>query len=367
MSAKTILIMAGGTGGHIFPGLAIAEALRAEGWRVVWLGNPDGMEARLVPARGFEMEWLRFGALRGKGLLRKLALPARLFAACVQAGRVLRRVRPDLVLGMGGYISFPAGLMAALTRRPLALHEQNAVAGLSNRVLARLADRVLTGFPDVLPHAQWVGNPVRKDILALPQPATRFAGRTGALRLLVVGGSLGAAVLNEVVPQALAKMPIEIRPTVTHQAGEAQIDKLRAAYDAAGVEGELFPFIDDMAKAYADADVVLCRAGALTVAELAAAGVASILVPLPHAVDDHQSANARFLAGQDAAWLVAQAALSPEKLVDILSHASRVDLQRMADRARAAARPQATADLVAVCAALADKGQRGEQARGQQA
>ncbi|MDR2690253.1 MAG: undecaprenyldiphospho-muramoylpentapeptide beta-N-acetylglucosaminyltransferase [Azoarcus sp.] len=358
MNTKTALVMAGGTGGHIFPGIAIAGALRARGWRVVWLGNPDGMEARLVPPRGFEVEWLRFDALRGKGLLRKLLLPFKLLVACARARKVLARVRPDVVLGMGGYISFPAGLMAALTRRPLVLHEQNAIAGLSNRVLARLASCVLTGFPDVLPGARWVGNPVREEILSLPTPAVRLAHCGGPLKLLVLGGSRGAAALNEIVPQALAKIPAEIRPRVVHQAGESQIESLRAAYIAAGVTGELFPFIDDMASAYADADIVLCRAGALTIAELAAAGVASVLVPYPHAVDDHQTINARFLAEREAAWFVPQAVFSPEKLVDILNHAAaaRGYLRRMADSARALARPRATDDVADVCETFVTKG-----------
>ena len=206
---KTLLMMAGGTGGHIFPGIAVAEALKAKGWRIVWMGNPDGMEARIVPDYGYETAWVRFGALRGKGLLRKLLLPLN-----------LRRVRPDVVVGMGGYITFPGGMMAVLLGTPLVLHEQNSVAGLANRVLAKVADRVLSGFPHALKKAGWVGNPVRAEISAVAAPAERFAGREGALRLLVVGGSLGAAVLNETVPQALARIPADQRPQVVHQAGE---------------------------------------------------------------------------------------------------------------------------------------------------
>jgi UDP-N-acetylglucosamine--N-acetylmuramyl-(pentapeptide) pyrophosphoryl-undecaprenol N-acetylglucosamine transferase len=355
---KTVLMMAGGTGGHIFPGIAIADALKGQGWQVVWLGNPDGMEARLVPAHGYQTEWLRFGALRGKGLLRKLALPFKLFSACRQALKVLGRVSPDVVVGMGGYITFPGGMMAGLTGRPLVLHEQNSIGGLANRVLARLADRVLAGFPGGLPQAAWVGNPVRDEIAALAPPAERFAGRSGPLRLLVVGGSLGAAALNDTVPRALALIAPEQRPTVLHQAGEKQLDALRAAYVAAGVEGDLRPFIDDMAGAYAEADLVLCRAGASTVAELAAAGVASVLVPYPHAVDDHQSGNARFLADHDAAYLLPQTALTPGALRDLLTRIERGRLLEMAQNARAVARPHATGDVVKVCEELAGQGQK---------
>jgi UDP-N-acetylglucosamine--N-acetylmuramyl-(pentapeptide) pyrophosphoryl-undecaprenol N-acetylglucosamine transferase len=349
---KTVLVMAGGTGGHIFPGIAIAECLRGRGWDVVWLGNPDGMEARLVPARGYRTEWMRFGALRGKGLLRKLLLPFNLLRGCWQAWRVLARVRPDVVVGMGGYITFPAGLMAALTGRPLVLHEQNSIAGLANKVLARVAARVLTGFPDALPGGRWVGNPVRDEIVAVAAPTKRFIEREGPLHVLVVGGSLGAAALNDAVPRALAMIPSGRRPRLVHQAGEKQIDALRAAYAAAGVEGDLRPFIDDMASAYAEADLVICRAGALTVAELAAAGVASLLVPFPYAVDDHQTSNATFLSTREAAWLIPQTALKPEKLAEILSNLERGQLLHMAEKARAQARPLAAAEVADVCEEL---------------
>jgi len=346
---KTALIMAGGTGGHIFPGIAIAEALRERGWEIVWLGNPDGMEARLVPQRGYRAEWLRFGALRGKGLARKLMLPVNLASGCWQALQVLRRVRPDVVVGMGGYITFPAGLMAALSGRKLVLHEQNSIAGLANKVLAKFARRVLTGFPDVLAHGQWVGNPVRAEIVAVPPPAERFAAREGRLKLLVVGGSLGAAVLNDVVPKALALLPPATRPSVVHQAGEKQIAALKAAYAEAGIDGDLRPFIDDMAAAYAEADLVICRAGALTVAELTAAGVASVLVPFPFAVDDHQTGNARFLSEREAAWLLPQPELNPERLAAFLGEAERGELLRRAENARALARPQAAVEVAKVC------------------
>jgi len=350
---KTLLVIAGGTGGHIFPGLAVAQVLRDRGWRVVWMGNRGGMEAELVPRHGYDMEYIRFSALRGKGLLRKLLLPVNLLRGFWQALRALRRVRPDVVLGMGGYVTFPGGMMAALLGRPLVLHEQNAVAGLANRILSGVADRVLSGFPGVLKKAEWVGNPVRADIAALPAPAGRYASRQGSLQLLVVGGSLGAAVLNQVLPQALARIDAARRPRVIHQAGARQIDALREGYAAAGVDADILPFIDDMAACYGRADLVICRAGALTVAELAAAGVASVLVPLPHAVDDHQSVNARFLADGGAAVLLPQAQLDADSLAKLLMDFDREQLLGMAEKARALARPAATATVADVCEALA--------------
>lgn len=353
MSARTLMVMAGGTGGHIYPGIAVAEELRARGWRVVWLGNPDGMEARIVPPRGYDMEWLRFGALRGKGIVRKLMLPVNLLSGFWQALRVMRRVRPDVVLGMGGYISFPGGMMAALIGRPLVLHEQNSVAGLANKVLAGVADRVLTGFPDALRKAEWVGNPVRREIAAVEPPTQRFAAREGAMRVLVVGGSLGATALNNIVPQALARLRKEDRPVVTHQAGRTQIDALRAAYASAGVDGELLDFIEDMDARYAAADLVICRSGAITVAELAAVGAASLLVPFPSAVDDHQTHNAGFLADRGAAMLLPQRELDAERLAGILKGLDRGRLAGMAVRARELARPDAAVAVADACEALA--------------
>ncbi len=349
----TLMVMAGGTGGHIYPGLAVADALRDRGWRVVWMGNPEGMEARIVPASGYEVAWVRFAALRGKGLLRKLLLPLNLLRGFAQAFGQIRRVKPDVVLGMGGYVTFPGGMMASLLGRPVVVHEQNSVAGLANKVLAGVADRVVTGFPDVLKKGEWLGNPVRADITAVAPPAERFAGRSGPLRVLVVGGSLGATALNETVPQALALLDPAERPLVTHQAGTKQIDALRAGYQAAHVDGELLPFIDDMADRYADADLVICRAGALTVAELAAAGVASVLVPYPHAVDDHQTGNARFLAEAGAAVLMPQTELTPQRLAALLQQMNRERLLAMAVKARECAKPDATARVADVCAGLA--------------
>jgi UDP-N-acetylglucosamine--N-acetylmuramyl-(pentapeptide) pyrophosphoryl-undecaprenol N-acetylglucosamine transferase len=351
--ARTIMIMAGGTGGHVFPALAVAETLRASGWRVVWLGARTGMEATLVPARGFEVAWIRFSGLRGKGLVAKFLLPLNLLIAFLQSARAIFVQRPHVVLGMGGYISFPGGMMASLLNRPLAIHEQNSIAGLANRVLAHIADRVLVAFPGALAKGEFVGNPVRTEILRIPPPGERFANRGGPLRILVVGGSLGAAALNDVVPKALARMPEAARPIVTHQSGAKHIVTLRANYAAAGVTADLVPFIEDMAAAYAGADLVICRAGATTVAELAAAGVASLLVPFPFAVDDHQTTNARYLADRGAALLEQHAALTPERLEQILRRLTRDELRRMAEHARAAAKPDATEAVARACRELA--------------
>jgi UDP-N-acetylglucosamine--N-acetylmuramyl-(pentapeptide) pyrophosphoryl-undecaprenol N-acetylglucosamine transferase len=346
---RTILVMAGGTGGHVFPALAVASELRAAGWRVVWLGSRNGMEATLVPQQGYAVEWVRFAGLRGKGVLRMLLLPANLLLAFWQSAKAIFRVRPDVVLGMGGYISFPGGMMAVLLNRPLVVHEQNSIAGLANRVLAQVADRVLCGFPNVLKKSVWLGNPVRADITALPPPEQRFAGRAGPMRLLVIGGSLGAQALNELVPQALALIPAGERPAVTHQAGAKHLEGLTGHYRSAGVEGELLTFIDDMAARYSEADLVICRAGALTVAELSAAGVASILVPFPHAVDDHQTHNARFLSEAGAAVLVQQRDLTARGLADQLLAFTRETLLAMASKARALGKPDAAAAVARVC------------------
>ena len=351
MMKKTLLVMAGGTGGHVFPGLAVADTLRDRGWNVVWMGNPDAMEGKLVPARGYEMAGLRFGALRGKGLVRKLLLPFNLLSGFIQAWKHIRRVRPDVVLGMGGYISFPGGMMAVLAGCPLVVHEQNSIAGLANRVLAKVADRVVCGFPDALRKGAWVGNPVRADIAALPPPAERFVERPAPLRLLVLGGSLGAAAINEIVPQGLSLIPASERPLVVHQAGARHIEQLQANYAAAGVQAECVAFIEDMAGAYAWADLVLCRAGALTVAELAAAGVASILVPFPHAVDDHQTANARFLARVGGAVLLPQSELTPES-VSLVRNYTRSQMLQMAEKARSLAKPEAAETVARACEEL---------------
>jgi len=353
MSQKTALIMAGGTGGHIFPGLAVAQALRARGWRVHWLGTPGSMESRIVPPQGFAFEAIDFSGVRGKGLATLALLPLRLLRAFWQALAVVRRVRPDVVLGMGGYVTFPGGMMAVLAGKPLVLHEQNSVAGMANKVLAGVADRIFTAFPGVLKKGQWVGNPLREAFLAQPAPAARFAGRSGPLRLLVVGGSLGAKALNEIVPQALALMPEAARPQVTHQSGAAQIDALRAHYAAAGVQADLTPFIDDTASAFAQADVVVCRAGASTVTELAAVGAAAVFVPFPAAVDDHQTTNAQFLVQAGGGWLVPQRDLTPGGLAQMLQNMERPALVQRAQNAKNMQKTEATAAVVAACEELA--------------
>lgn len=351
--SRSVLIMAGGTGGHIFPALAVADQLRERGWTIVWLGSKAGMESTLVPQHGYEIEWLRFSGLRGKGVVRALLLPLNLLIAFWQAARVIFRRRPDVVLGMGGYVSFPGGMMAAFLARPLVLHEQNAVSGLANKVLSMVADRILVAFPDALKNAQWTGNPVRREIAQLPAPEVRFRHRDGSLNVLVIGGSLGAQILNETVPRALALIEQAQRPQVTHQAGAKHLAALEAAYRAAGVSAITRAFIVDMAQAYAAADVVICRAGALTVSELAAAGVASVLVPLPSAVDDHQSVNARYLAGQSAAILLPQSELTPGKLAELLLGFTREKLLEMASRARALGKPDAARVVAEHCVALA--------------
>jgi UDP-N-acetylglucosamine--N-acetylmuramyl-(pentapeptide) pyrophosphoryl-undecaprenol N-acetylglucosamine transferase len=348
---KTVLIMAGGTGGHIFPGLAVAEQMRAAGWEVVWMGARGGMEERLVPKHGYRTAWIRAKAARGKGLVQKLLLPANLLYSFWESARYMRSLKPSVVLGLGGYVAFPGGMMASLFNRPLALHEQNAIAGLANRVLAQVSDKVMVAFPDALKGGEWTGNPVRNDIAAMAPPEKRFEGRTGKLRILVVGGSLGAQALNDAMPKALALL--EDQPIVVHQAGEKHIDQLRANYAAAGVQGELVAFIDDMARRYAEADLVVCRAGAVTIAELSAGGMASILVPFPHAVDDHQTANAKFLSERGAALLIQQRDLSTEKLAALLRSLNREKLLEMAKKARALGKPDAAQIVARRCMEIA--------------
>lgn len=354
--SKCALIMAGGTGGHIFPGLAVAQALRESGWQVHWLGGPaPSMESQLVPARGFAFEAVDFSGVRGRGVMTLALLPLRLLRACWQSIRVVRRVKPDVVVGLGGYITVPAGMMSALLGKPLIVHEQNSVAGMANKWLARLAAKVFTAFPKVIEKALWIGNPLRAAFIGRPDPAVRFAARRGPLRILVLGGSQGAKALNDVVPRALALMPEPARPKVTHQSGEKQIDELRANYAAARVQAELTPFIDDTAQAFADADLVICRAGASTVTEIAAVGAAAVFVPFPFAVDDHQTANARFLVDQGGGWLVPQKEFTPDWLARMLQTAERPSLLAAAVAARKMAKIGATQGIVAACESLLGK------------
>jgi len=348
---RLVLIMAGGTGGHVFPALALARLLRAASHEVVWLGTQRGLEARVVPAENIAIEWLSMSGLRGKGLVTLLAAPFKLLWSIWQALGVMRRRRPALVVGFGGFVTGPGGVAAWLTRRPLMIHEQNAIAGYSNRLLAHLTRNVLAAFPTAFPagvEARVVGNPVRADIVMQPPPADRFARREGALRLLVVGGSLGASRLNSVVPFAIEQSGLQLH--VRHQAGERGIDAARAAYEEAGVTAEVAPFINDMAAAYADADLVICRAGALTISELAAVGVAAILVPFPAAVDDHQTVNAQYLVREGAAVLIADRDLTPARLAaELKVLCQRGKLLAMAERARLVAKPRAAEELAAAC------------------
>jgi UDP-N-acetylglucosamine--N-acetylmuramyl-(pentapeptide) pyrophosphoryl-undecaprenol N-acetylglucosamine transferase len=381
MSQKTALIMAGGTGGHIFPGLAVAQALLDKGWRVHWLGAPGSMESRIVPARGIPLELVNFGGVRGKGLTTLALLPFKLLRAFWQSLQVVRRVKPDVLVGLGGYITFPGGMMGVLCGKPLVLHEQNSVAGMANKVLAGVADRVFAAFPHVLAKAEWVGNPLRTEFLNLPAPDARFAGRSGPLKVLVVGGSLGARALNTAVPLALALIPEAQRPVVTHQAGEKQIDELRANYAAAGIAVHMSvagpsqdakaplggsavreatsvgvtitPFIDNTAQAFADADLVICRAGASTVTEIAAVGAAAVFVPFPAAVDDHQTFNARFLVDQGGGWLLPQADMTPEVLATLLQKTERPALIARGLEAKKMQKLNATEAVVAACEELA--------------
>ena len=350
--SRCALIMAGGTGGHIFPGLAVAQALRERGWRVHWMGAPDGMESRLVPAKGFPLEPVDISGVRGKGLRTLLAVPPRLLRAMAQSRQVLRRVKPNVLVGLGGYITLPGGVMGALMGKPVVLHEQNSIAGLANKALALFARRVFTAFPKVMSKGQWVGNPLRAEFMVQAEPEARFAGRSGPLRVLVVGGSLGARALNTVVPQALALIPESARPIVTHQSGEKQIEELRRNYAAAGVQAQLTPFIDNTAKAYAEADLVICRAGASTVTEIAAVGAPALFVPFPSAVDDHQTHNARFLVDQGGGWLIPQNELTPQMLAEMLQKTERSTLLRRGLEAKKMQRLGATDAVVAACEEL---------------
>jgi UDP-N-acetylglucosamine--N-acetylmuramyl-(pentapeptide) pyrophosphoryl-undecaprenol N-acetylglucosamine transferase len=348
--------MAGGTGGHVFPALAVAHVLRDRGVAVVWLGVPGSMESRLVPANGFPIEWVRVAGIRGKGLAAWLLAPLRIVKAVAQAMGVLRRVQPRSVLGAGGYVSGPGGIAAWLLRVPLLIHEQNAVAGLTNRWLARLATQVLEAFPHSFgpgARARTIGNPVRADIAALPEPRARFAGRESRARLLVFGGSQGAMRLNSVVPQALARVAPEIRPQVRHQTGVRGLEAARAAYGDARVEAEVLPFIDDMAEALSWADLAVCRAGAMTIAELQAAGLGAIFVPLPIATDDHQTKNAEVMVRSGAAQVIQERDLTPERLGEAIGElvADRARLLKMAEAARGSRVIDAAAQLADFCIA----------------
>lgn len=352
MGARPVLIMAGGTGGHVFPALAVADELRSRGIPVVWLGTQAGIEARLVPQAGFPIEWLSISGWRGKGAVSLLMAPVKLIIACAQAMKVLIKRKPCAVLGMGGFASGPGGLMAWLLRKPLLIHEQNAVPGMTNKFLAIIAGQVLEAFPGTLgKKAFYVGNPVRKEIIKLSPPEQRFSSHTGALRLLVVGGSLGAVRLNELIPEAVTRIAEGARPEIRHQTGLKNIESAKALYEKYNVKACVEAFIDDMADAYAWADIVVCRSGAMTVFELAAAGVGSILVPYPHAVDDHQTVNARYLEEVDAAIVRQQSEIDSEwfskTIIELTQQRDR--LLRMAKAARHQAKPEAANDVAERC------------------
>lgn len=351
---STLMVMAGGTGGHVYPAMAVADALHAQGWKIVWLATEGGMENRLIADKPYDKAMMTMQGVRGKGLQGWLTLPVKLTRAFAQAKDAIARHHPDVVLGMGGFAAFPGGVMAKMAGIPLVIHEQNSVAGLTNKVLANLANRVLTGFPGALgKRGETVGNPVREAITTLPVPEARFAEHHGVLRVLVVGGSLGAAALNTLLPKAFAQLPQNERPQIIHQAGEKHIEALKKAYAEAGVAADCRAFIQDMAEVYAWADLVICRAGALTVAELANVGAASILVPFPFAVDDHQTTNAAYLQHAGAALMIQQRDLDVAQLADTLKSLDRSTCLVMAQKARALARPQATQQVAEICQQLA--------------
>ena len=365
---KKILIMAAGTGGHIFPGLAIAKELELRGWTVHWMGTPWGMENQIVGEAGYPMVTVNISGVRGKGIAAWFLLPLRILIGFLQSTLALLRIRPDVVLSLGGYVAFPGGMMAALWGRPLVVHEPGAVAGITNRVLATVADRVVVGMEGAFDRevatswanriprprrVEWLGTPVREQITSVPAPEERFAGRTGPLRLLVVGGSLGAQTMNDLVLAALASLPPDKRPEVVHQSGQKLHERLQYEYRHAHVEAEVVPFIDDMARRYAWCDVLICRSGAVTVAEIAAAGVASILFPLPWFVVDEQTANARFLSDREAGITLQQLETKPEQLAEILLGLDRHRLAEMARKARALGKPDATRRCADLCGELA--------------
>ncbi len=349
-----VVVMAGGTGGHVYPALAVAEMLRDRGIDVSWLGSRDSFESRVVPEHGFDIQLIDIKGLRGSGVKRWLMAPLKLANALMQARAVLRRRRPQLVLGMGGFVAGPGGLMAKLLGIPLVIHEQNAVPGMTNSWLSRWAVRVFEAFPESFKSetgAVVCGNPVRGDIVALPDPVQRMRGREGQIRLLVMGGSLGAKALNECVPAVISTLDSSKRPIIRHQAGRDKADATRVTYQTLGVEAEVIPFIKDMAEAYAWADLVICRAGALTVSELTAAGIAAILVPYPYAVDDHQTRNAGYLVNANAAKLLPQSVLEKKGLSTELLKLfdSRELLVEMASKSRALAKPDATKVVADYC------------------
>ncbi len=353
-SAKTLMVMAGGTGGHVYPAMAVADYLKAKDWNIVWLCTEGGMENRLIESKDYQKAMITMRGVRGKGLMGWVLLPMKLSIALAQSYKAIAKFQPNLVLGMGGFAAFPGGLMAWVLHKPLVIHEQNSVAGLTNKTLSHFAKKVLAAFPAAFgSKAKLVGNPVRVDITQITAPESRLSTHKGALRLLVVGGSLGAQALNDVLPKALAEIHADNRPQVVHQAGEKHIAILQVNYQMAGVKAEAMAFINDMAAMYTWADIVICRAGALTIAEVSVAGVASILVPFPHAVDDHQTSNAHYLSDAGAAILIPQTEFTVEKVAKLLQGLTREQCLNMANKARALGKPEATADVAKICMELA--------------
>ena len=348
-AGRTAMIAAGGTGGHIFPGLAVAHALKMRNWNVIWLGTIKGMESTIVPQNNIEFHGIEFSGLRGKGILAWIKLPWRLLLAFLQTFREVRKSKPDVIVGFGGYVTFPAGIVAHLMRKAFIIHEQNSVAGLSNKILSFFATKSFTAFPHVIKDAIWIGNPLRKEFFAIDGPEVRYAKRQGPLNLLIIGGSLGASFLNDLIPKSVALMPINKLPNIVHQSGIAQVEELRKIYQVNKIDASVTSFIQNVAFEYSKADLVICRAGASTVTEIAAIGVAALFVPLPLAVDDHQTKNAQYLVDLEAAWLEPQKSLTPEKLAQILLLADRDMLLKMAIQSKNLHKSRAVDEMCDAC------------------
>jgi UDP-N-acetylglucosamine--N-acetylmuramyl-(pentapeptide) pyrophosphoryl-undecaprenol N-acetylglucosamine transferase len=352
LKRKRAIIVAAGTGGHIFPGLAIAEALREKGWNISWLGTMAGMENRLVKERDFRLDSINFGGTRGKGMATWLLMPFRLIKASIECGLIFAKNKPSLVIGFGGYVTLPAGLAAKCMGKQLAIHEQNSIIGLSNKVLASLTKNVYTAFPNVWKKAVVTGNPLRREFITIDEPVARFENRNGPLRVLIIGGSLGAKFLNETVPQAMKLIDLNNRPNITHQSGERQFLDLKNLYESLTVKAKVVPFIEDMAQAFADADLIICRAGASTVTEIAAVGAAAIFVPFPSAVDDHQTHNAMYLVKNAAGWLLPQSELTAQKLATEILKMDRNILLKTAKAAKKMFLPNTVNRIVDACEEL---------------
>lgn len=346
---KIAMIVAGGTGGHIYPGLAVAKALSNRDWTVNWLGTSKGMESNIIPKNNIRFESIQFSGVRGKGIFTWLVLPIRLLKAIYHSAKIIYKIKPDVILGFGGYVTFPAGIAGRLLGVPLLLHEQNSVAGLSNRALAAFATQIYTAFPNVINHAPWIGNPLRVEFSQQAEPQSRFLNRQGPLKILVIGGSLGAKFLNKIIPQTIDLLSTDNRPCVIHQSGNEQFEELQDNYNKLQINADLRPYIDNTAIAFADADLVICRSGASTVSELAAVGVAAIFIPLPSAVDDHQTKNAMYLVNNNAGWLEKQENLTPQKLANLILILDRNKLLLAAINAKKMHKSGALESLINAC------------------